>query len=278
MNIIETNLKFKEMNTRKETNRIILHHAEATECTAEQIHQWHLNNGWSGAGYHFLVRKDGTIYRLRPEDKVGAHAGGSNSDSIGICFEGKYMEETMPEAQLKAGQELVAYIKGKYNITKVQKHSDVCKTSCPGSNFPFDEIANVTVEQNPTVEKEEEVKEEVKKDQIKVDGKWGQETTKKAQKVFGTTVDGIVSNQYLVYKEKNKGLLSSTFEWEEKPSKNGSQLIKAIQKFLNIKKVDGFIGPILIKAMQKWLGTTVDGYVSEESEMVEAFQKWLNKQ
>ena len=35
MEIIKTNLEFKEMNTRKVTNRIILHHAEATNCTAE---------------------------------------------------------------------------------------------------------------------------------------------------------------------------------------------------------------------------------------------------
>lgn len=131
MEIIETNLRFKAMNTTKATNRIILHHSEASNCTAEDIHRWHLNNGWSGAGYHFLVRKDGSIYRLRPEDKVGAHARGSNSDSIGMCFEGRYQEETMPEAQIKAGQELVAYLKQKYGITKVQKHSDVCNTSCP---------------------------------------------------------------------------------------------------------------------------------------------------
>ena len=142
MEIIETNLEFKDMSTRKSTERIILHHAAAQNCSAEDIHRWHLNNGWSGAGYHFLVKKDGKVYRLRPEDKVGAHAYGSNYNSIGICFEGNYMEEDMPEAQKEAGQELVAYLKNKYNITTVQKHKDVCATSCPGDKFPFDEIAN----------------------------------------------------------------------------------------------------------------------------------------
>ena len=142
MNIIETNLEFKDMSTRKLTERIILHHAAAKNCSAEDIQRWHLNNGWSGAGYHFLVRKDGTIYRLRPEDKVGAHAYGSNYNSLGICFEGDYMEEDMQEAQKEAGKELVAYLKNKYNITTVQAHRDVCATSCPGDKFPFDEIAN----------------------------------------------------------------------------------------------------------------------------------------
>ena len=142
MNIIETNLEFKDMSTRKSTERIILHHADAKNCSAEDIHRWHLNNGWSGAGYHFLVRKDGKIYRLRPEDKVGAHAYGSNYNSLGVCFEGNFMEEDMSEAQKEAGKELVAYLKNKYNITTVQAHRDVCATSCPGDKFPFDEISN----------------------------------------------------------------------------------------------------------------------------------------
>lgn len=143
MNIIETNLKFRTaLTNRNSTNRIIIHHAEASNCTAQDIHQWHLNNGWSGAGYHFLVRKDGTVYRLRPEGKVGAHASGSNADSIGICFEGSYMTETMPQAQINAGKELVVYLKQKYGISKVQAHREVCSTNCPGKNFPFSEIAN----------------------------------------------------------------------------------------------------------------------------------------
>lgn len=150
MNIIETNLKFtNNMTNRASTKRIILHHAEASKCTAEDIHRWHLNNGWAGAGYHFLVRKDGSIYRLRPENKVGAHAQGANSDSIGICFEGAYMTETMPQAQINAGKELVAYLKKKYNISKVQAHRDVCSTSCPGKNFPFSQIAGVSASNTP---------------------------------------------------------------------------------------------------------------------------------
>ena len=142
MNIQNPGLTFRgSMSNRARTNRIILHHAEATSCTPQQIHQWHLNNGWSGAGYHFLVRKDGSVYSLRPENKVGAHASGANSDSLGICFEGRYQSETMPDAQKQAGKELVSYLKGKYGISKVQPHRDVTPTDCPGKNFPFDEIA-----------------------------------------------------------------------------------------------------------------------------------------
>lgn len=131
MNIIETNLTFKSLERRKSTKRIITHHAGATECSAEDIHRWHLNNGWSGAGYHYLVRKNGNIYSLRPEWAVGSHAYGSNYDSIGICAEGDYTKETMPDVQKNSLKELVSYLKNKYNITVVQRHKDVCNTSCP---------------------------------------------------------------------------------------------------------------------------------------------------
>lgn len=112
---------------------------------------------------------------------------------------------------------------------------------------------------------------------IEEDGKWGTKTTERAQQVFGAVIDGIVSNQYSAYKSSNPGLLSSTFEWEKVPGKSGSLLIKKIQKFLGIKE-DGFIGPKTIKAMQTWLGTTVDGVCDKTSDMVKAFQKWLNAQ
>lgn len=50
------------------------------------------------------------------------------------------MTETMNQTQINAGRELVAYLKNKYGISKVQKHKDVCSTNCPGTNFPFNEL------------------------------------------------------------------------------------------------------------------------------------------
>lgn len=142
MRIIETTYRWGgTLVKRQSTTRIILHHAAAKTCTAQQIHSWHLANGWAGIGYHFFVRKDGSVYRGRPEDVLGAHAGSNNYDSIGVCFEGNFMSEPMPAVQRQAGAELVAYLKQKYGISKVQKHSDVNATGCPGTHFPFDAIA-----------------------------------------------------------------------------------------------------------------------------------------
>lgn len=144
MNIIKTNFSYKAMTPRdiNKIDRILLHHAAAVNCSAEDIHSWHLAKGWSGIGYNMFVRKDGTIYECRPIEYVPAHATNFNTCSIGICFEGNFEVETMPEAQRQAGKELVSYLKEKYNISLVQKHKDVQATSCPGKNFPFDKITN----------------------------------------------------------------------------------------------------------------------------------------
>ncbi|MBQ6796526.1 MAG: N-acetylmuramoyl-L-alanine amidase [Clostridia bacterium] len=143
MKINRANIKFaRALSRRTKTTAIILHHAAASKCSAENVHSWHLANGWAGIGYHFFVRKDGSVWQGRPLDRTGAHANGANSYSIGICFEGDFTRETMPAVQLAAGKELVSYVKNKYpSITRVLRHKDVCATTCPGDRFPFAEIA-----------------------------------------------------------------------------------------------------------------------------------------
>lgn len=262
VNIIETNLSFKAMSNRSSTARIILHHAAAKSCTAEQIHQWHLNNGWSGAGYHFLVRKDGNIYRLRPENKVGAHASGSNSDSLGVCFEGDFMIETMGETQRKAGAKLVSYLKSKYGISKVQRHKDVCATDCPGTNFPFNEIANNGTSTSASASGGSGA--------LPVDGWIGINTNKKAQRYFGTPVDGVMSNQDPRQKRYFPRIDSRAINYN---GGNGSNLVAAIQRLLGVKD-DGFMGPKTIKALQKFLGVPQDGILGPDT--ASAWQCWLN--
>ena len=71
MNIIEKTYNWNgKLSTRSKTSRTILHHAESSSCTADDIHQWHLDRGWSGIGYHFFVRKDGSVYQLMPVELI----------------------------------------------------------------------------------------------------------------------------------------------------------------------------------------------------------------
>lgn len=143
MNIIEKTYKWNgTLSARKSTKYIIIHHMAGTG-SADDVHRIHVNKGWTGIGYNFFVRLDGKIYRGRPIDKAGAHTTNYNSVSVGICFEGNYeTTKTMPEAQKKAGKELVSYLKGLYPSAVVKKHRDLNSTACPGKHFPFDEITS----------------------------------------------------------------------------------------------------------------------------------------
>ena len=137
MNIIDVGLKFKSLSYGNKPNKLVLHHAEASKCTVQDIHSWHLNNGWSGIGYHYFIRKDGSIYKGRPDGAIGAHCQGSNTNTLGICFEGNYMKETMPTAEYNAGIDLIKYLIGKYGNLPIYGHKELLATECPGANFPL---------------------------------------------------------------------------------------------------------------------------------------------
>lgn len=137
MKINEVNLKFGSLNYTNNPLEIILHHADAINCSIEDINSWHKANGWSGVGYHYLVRKDGSVWKGRPDNCIGAHCLNKNTGTLGICFEGNFEKETMNNVQLQAGAELIKYLKDKYGITNVSRHKDYMATDCPGKNFPF---------------------------------------------------------------------------------------------------------------------------------------------
>ena len=113
---------------------------------------------------------------------------------------------------------------------------------------------------------------ESKTEQLKVDGWWGKDTTKRLQRIFKTPVDGIVSNQDPV--QKKYLLRADSGSWDFKGAGNGSDLIGAMQRYVG-EKDDGFMGAKTIKAWQKKLGVTVDGYMGENT--VKKLQQWINK-
>lgn len=59
------------------------------DASAESIRSYHVaHNGWADIGYHFVVRMNGTVEQGRPISEVGAHVGGFNDQSVGICVSG----------------------------------------------------------------------------------------------------------------------------------------------------------------------------------------------
>lgn len=71
---------------------LIIIHCSAVKphikSSAQDIDAWHRQRGMDGIGYHYVIRRDGSIETGRPETQIGAHCKDHNKNSLGICYEG----------------------------------------------------------------------------------------------------------------------------------------------------------------------------------------------
>lgn len=97
---------------------------DSLDLGAREIRQWHLERGWSDIGYHFVVRKNGTIELGRPIGKVGAHVKGHNKRSIGICWVGR---KTITHKQYSVLTELAAALMKEFKLPfdQIQGHYEL---------------------------------------------------------------------------------------------------------------------------------------------------------
>lgn len=105
--------------------------------SAAQINLWHKAQGWKGIGYHYVVRRDGTIEKGRAEEEIGAHCKNHNRYSIGICYEGGIDARGQPSDTRTAEQkvailELLKRMKKKYPRAIIVGHNTLDKSkACP---------------------------------------------------------------------------------------------------------------------------------------------------
>ena len=106
--------------------------------SAAQIDTWHRQRGFHlGIGYHYVIRRDGTIEPGRPEWMIGAHCLNHNAHSIGICYEGGYdargqPDDTRTPAQKATMRRLLEELHGRYPKAVIVGHHDLDPTKdCP---------------------------------------------------------------------------------------------------------------------------------------------------
>lgn len=126
----------------RKINKLIVHCTatpEFKDFDVEDVREWHVKgNGWSDVGYHWVIKIDGTVQEGRPMNKIGAHVGGHNRDSIGIAYVGgmdKNMEEwidTRTPEQKDAIFNLLMDLKFQFPEAIVYGHNDFTdKKVCP---------------------------------------------------------------------------------------------------------------------------------------------------
>lgn len=124
-------------------NKIIIHCADTfsdMDIGAAEIDQWHRQRGFNSIGYHYVIRRDGTVEKGRPDNASGAHVAGHNTGSIGICLVGgKARKAENPcnftRQQWSSLEGLVRILTLEYPQAEVLGHTDLDSgKSCPTFN------------------------------------------------------------------------------------------------------------------------------------------------
>lgn len=121
---------------------IILHCSATREnrnYSVEQMLRDHKARGFRTIGYHFYIRRDGTLTQHRNILEVGAHCRPFNRCSIGICYEGGLDCKGNPKDTRTAFQReqllmLLTRLKKMFPDSRIRGHCempDATPKSCP---------------------------------------------------------------------------------------------------------------------------------------------------
>ena len=104
--------------------KIVVHCSDSPHRgdTAADVHQWHLERGWSGIGYHYVIKEDGELEFGRPHYWTGSHVKGHNTGSLGIMLFGK--DYFTPE-QFDTLKVLITNLRMEYPNAEVMGHRDL---------------------------------------------------------------------------------------------------------------------------------------------------------
>lgn len=141
----------------RELNLIVVH-CSATpakmDIGADTIRKWHKDKGWSDIGYHYVIKRNGTIELGRPVERMGAHVRGYNKNSIGICMVGgeydgdakddhSFPENNFNLVQFESLRELVNDIEVDYGVTEICGHRDLSPDKNNDGEVTIDEWLKV---------------------------------------------------------------------------------------------------------------------------------------
>ena len=121
---------FKAPN--RHVDRVFVHCSAASRknIDAKEIDRWHKQRGWSGIGYHYFIKTDGTLEEGRDLNRTPAAQAGHNRGTIAICLNGLKVED-FTEAQFNTLKALCKEIDKEYDYITFHGHREVANKLCP---------------------------------------------------------------------------------------------------------------------------------------------------
>ena len=133
--------KVKELFVgKRKVDEVIMHCAATPDAGPEnqrwfnldikEIDRWHKQRGWRGVGYHYFIKRDGTLQKGRAEGTSGAHTRGKNHQ-IGVCYAGT---KRPTDAQKATMRMLAQDIRDRLGISPLdwRCHYEFANKACPG--------------------------------------------------------------------------------------------------------------------------------------------------
>lgn len=118
-------------------NYIVIH-CSATppkmDIGVKELDRWHRERGFFQIGYHFVIRRDGSIEKGRDENIPGAHVQFHNWESLGLCMVGgvtqtdvKVAENNFTPEQFESLRQKLIELKAKHPHARIVGHRDLLK-------------------------------------------------------------------------------------------------------------------------------------------------------
>lgn len=121
--------------------KYIVLHCTATPVTAtiEAIkNYWRNVLGWKNNGYHYIIKRDGTVVNITPEAQIANGVAGYNTHSIHLSYIGGVDTNDKPldnrtDAQKEAMFNLIMNLHHQYPQAEIKGHRDFpnVKKACP---------------------------------------------------------------------------------------------------------------------------------------------------
>lgn len=129
---------------KRPVSRVFLHCSDSDRPehdSPKTVQRWHLDRGFSGIGYHFLVTKDGVLHPGRPLEQVPAAQQGHNTGTIAVCLTGRHQ---FTAAQFRTLKQLCAEIQNQLPLVTFHGHKEVDDQGKTCPNFPYREVLGLT--------------------------------------------------------------------------------------------------------------------------------------
>lgn len=117
---------------RRRVDRVFIHCSASDNPKHDDVSimdAWHKARGWSGVGYHYFIKKDGTVQDGRSLEKTPAAQAGHNTGTIAICLHG-LDEDKFTDEQFNALKQLCREIDQQLKVT-FHGHREVAAKACP---------------------------------------------------------------------------------------------------------------------------------------------------